>query len=175
MVATVIIEELNGGGETATDKTSLIVRFKNADDSATDTNNRLLIPTSNTEYSFRKMLRLNMTVKADVDIDNLNAYMDGTNNWGAGVFGWYATKLVYTQGTVPTETNDPPQWPSTVAMTDLFLATSGSPILMDALSPGPYLSAGQVGDYLGLVMQVELSAVQGALSTETLTFSYDET
>ncbi len=49
MAATVIIEELNTGGETATDKTSGTVRFKNADNATVDTSNRLIIQTSNTE------------------------------------------------------------------------------------------------------------------------------
>lgn len=175
MVATVIIEELNTGGETATDKTSGTVRFKNADNSTVDTSDRLIIPTSDQEYSFRKMLRLRMTVKPAVDIDNLQAYSDGAKGWETAVKGWYARKSVYAVGTIPTESNDPPQWPSVAAMTDLFTATSGSPIDMDGFNPGPYTSSGQMGDYLGLVMEVETSATQGSLTAETLTFSFDET
>ncbi len=175
MVATVIIEELNTGGETATNKTSGTVRFKNADDALVDTNDRLIIPTADTEYSFRKMLRLRMTVKPAVDIDNLQAYTDGSKVWELAVSAWYARKSAYAVGTVPTESNDPPQWPSTAAMTDLFTATTGSPINMDEFNPGPYTSSGQMGDYLGLVMQVEKSATQGSLTAETLTFAFDET
>lgn len=176
MVAIVTIEELNGGGETATDKTSGTVRFKNADDANVDTNDRLIIPTSNTEYSFRKMLRLRLGFPADTDVDNLQAYTDGAKGWELAVSAWYARKSVYAVGTVPTETNDPPQWPTTAAMTDLFTATTGSPIDMDGFNPGPYTSGShQIGDYLGLVMQVELSATQGTLTAETLTFAFDET
>ena len=179
MVATVLIEELNTGGETATDKTSGTVRFKNADDALVDSSDRLLIPTVNQEYSFRKMLRLRVTVAPDTDIDNVQAYSDGTNSYqtpATRVKVFYGIKAAYAVGTVPTETNDPPQWPSTAAMTDLFTATSGTPINMDALTAdGPWASTRQIGDYLGLVMGVEPSAVQGALSAETLTFSFDET
>jgi len=175
MVATVIIEELNAGGETATNKTSGTVRFKNADDAVVDTNDRLLIPTANREFSFRKMLRLRMTVKPDVDIDNLQAYSDGSKVWETAVQAWYARKSVYAVGTVPTETEFPPQWPSVAAMADLFTATSGSPIDMDGFNPGPYTSSGQMGDYLGLVMSVGQSATQGTLTAETLTFAFDET
>ncbi|KKK62608.1 hypothetical protein LCGC14_3002610, partial [marine sediment metagenome] len=50
MPATVLIEELNGAGQTATDKTSGVVRFKNADNAAVDTANPLVIPTANREY-----------------------------------------------------------------------------------------------------------------------------
>lgn len=82
MVATVLIREKNGAGETATDKTSGTVRFKNADNATVDTNNRLIIPTSGQEYSFRKVLRLNISVAPDVDIDNLQAYADGDLTFG---------------------------------------------------------------------------------------------
>lgn len=176
MVANVLIEELNSGGETPTNKTSGTVRFKNADDANVDTSNRLIIPTSNREYSFRKMLRLRLGLPPAVDVDNLQAYTDGAKGWETAVKAWYATKINYAVGTVPNEANDPPQWPSVVAMTDLFTATSGSPIDMDGFNPGPYSSGShQIGSYLGLVLEVELSATQGTLAAETLTFAYDET
>ena len=181
MVATVLIEELNTGSETATDKTSGTVRFKTADDAVVDTNARLIIPASPArEHSMRKMLRLNVTVASDTDIDNVQAYTDGTNSYQSpstrvGIF--YATRHVFLTPSVPSEANDPPQWPSAIAMSDLFTATSGTPINMDALTAdGPWTSTRQIGDYLGLVMNVEPSAVQGTLSPqETLTFSFDET
>ena len=180
MVATVLIEELNTGSETATDKTSLTVRFKNADDAVVDSNDRLIIPAAPArEHSFRKMLRLRVTVAPDTDIDNVQAYSDGTNSYQSpstrvGVF--WATRHVFLTPTVPSEANDPPQWPSTTAMQDLFARTSGTPIDADSLTAdGPWTSTRQIGDYLGLVMNVEPSAIQGTLSAETLTFSFDET
>lgn len=183
MVANVKIEELNTGSETPTNKTSGTVRFKNADDAVVDTNDRLIIPTSDTEYSFRKMLRLRLGLPADTDVTNLNAYTDGTNNFQSPVTRvkvWYAVKsgaLAFSTPTVPLQSEDPPEWPSDAAMSDLFTATSGTPIDLDGFTPGPYTSGSiQIGDYLGLVMEVEKSAVQGTLSpAETLTFSFDET
>lgn len=175
MVATVLIREKNGAGETATDKTSGTVRFKNADDATVNTANRLIIPTTNREYSFRKVVRLNVSVAPDTDIDNLQAYTDGANGFGTGVKAWYATAGTYTQPSVPTETNDPPQFPGTTAMTDLFTATTGTPINMDATNTGPFTGTGDIGDYLNLVMEVETNASPGSLTAETLTFSYDET
>ncbi len=176
MAATVLIEELNTGSETPTDKTSGTVRFKNADNATVDTANRLIIPSVNQEFSFRKMLRLRVTVAPAVDIDNVQAYMDGAKGWETAVKAWYATRHVFLTPSIPTESNDPPQWPSTTAMADLFTATSGSPIDMDALTAdGPWSSTRQIGDYLGLVLGVEPSATQGSLVAETLTFSFDET
>lgn len=175
MVATVLIREKNGAGETATDKTSGTVRFKNADNATVDTADRLIIPSSLQEYSFRKVLRLNISVVPAVDISNLKAYTDGANGFGTGVKAWYATTGTYTQGTVPTETNDPPQFPGATPMVDLFGATSAAPIDMDAINAGPFTGTGDMGDYLNIVMEVETTAVQGTLTAETLTFAYDET
>lgn len=175
MVATVQIRELNGAGPTATDKTSGTVRFKNADDANVDNNDRLIIPSVNQEYSMRKVLRLNVTVAPDVDIDNLQAYMDGANGFGTGIKLWYAVGAAYVQPTVPTETDDPPHFPGATDMLDLFGATAGAPIDMDANNTGPHTGTGEKGDFLNIVMEVEPTATQGALPTETLTFSYDET
>lgn len=175
MVATVLIREKNGAGETATDKTSGTVRAKNADNATVDTNDRLIIPSSGQEYSYRKVLRLNCSAAPDVDIDNLRAYTDGANGFGTGVKAWYAVTGSFTQPAVPSEANDPPQFPGTTAMADLFGATSGTPIDMDANNTGPFTSTGDIGDYLNIVVEVEPTATQGALSAETITFAYDET
>lgn len=175
MVATVLIREKNGAGETATDKTSGTVRFKNADNATVDANNRLTIPASGQEYSFRKVLRLNVSVAPDVDISNLRAYSDGGNGFGTGVKVWYAVTGTFTQPAVPSEANDPPQFPGTTAMTDFFTSSSGSPIDMDGVNTGPFTATGDIGDYLNLVMEIEPTASPGALTPETLTFAYDET
>ena len=177
MAATVLLEELNGGSETATDKTSGTIRFKNADNATVDTADRLIIPTSDQEYSFRKAIRLNITVVPDVDIQNVRAYSDGANGFGTGVKVWYALgQAAYVEPTVPTESNDPPQFPGATPMIDFFATTSGTPINMDAIDAGPHTATGQFGDYLNLVMEVETNASQGTLSpAETLTFAFDET
>lgn len=174
MVATVLIREKNGAGETGTDKTSGTVRFKNADNATVDSNNRLIIPSSGQEYSYRKVLRLQVTVGPSVDIDNLRAYTDGSG-FGGNAKIWYAVTGTYTQPSVPSESNDPPEFPGTTAMADLFGATSGTPIDMDATNTGPFTGTGDIGDYLNMVMEVETGATQGTLSAETLTFAYDET
>jgi len=175
MVATVLIREKNGAGETATDKTSGTVRFKDADNATVDTVNRMVIPVAGQQYSFRKVLRLNVSVAPAVDIDNVRAYSDGANGFGAGVKVWYAVTGSYTQPAVPTESDDPPKFPGTTNMADFFGSTSGTPINMDGINAGPFTGTGDIADYLNLVLEVETTATQGTLTAETLTFAYDET
>ncbi len=178
MAATVIINEKNGGGETDTDKTGGTIRFKNADDAAVDTADRLIIPTVDQEYSFRKVLRLNVTVAPDTDIDNIQAYSDGVNSLGTGVKVWYQVGAAYVTPVVPTESNDPPQFPGATPMLDFFATSTGTPINMDAGNPGPFTSTGDIADYLNLVMEVETNASPGLINpspNELVTFSFDET
>lgn len=180
MVATVIINEWNGSstGPTQTDKTSGTIRFKNADNATVDTNNRLIIPTSGREYSYEKWIRLEITVAPDVDIDNLRAYSDGANNFstGPGIKAWYDVWSTYVTPAIPSEANDPPESAgSTQDMTDFFTAISTAPIDVDAGNTGPFSTAGDIGDWLVMVLEVESSATQGTLTAETLTFAYDET
>ncbi len=176
MAATVLIREKNGGGESATDKTSGTVRFKNADDATVDTSDRLIVPTSNTEYSYEKFLRLYMDVLPDVDITNCEFYMDGSKGWQAGVKLWGRAVAAYTTPAVPTETNDPPEIPvggTPAAATDAFTWTSGSPLDLGA---GPYdTDDADFGSYVDLVMEVETGSTPGQQATETATFAFDET
>lgn len=177
MTATVLIREKNGAGETATDKTSGTVRFKDADNATVDLNNSLIVPTSGQEYSFRKVLRLHISGGTFTQVSNPQVYTDGSLGWGTGVKAWYALTGTYTQPAVPTESNDPPQFPGATPMADLFGLVIGSRGDLDAINAGPFDSTGlpkDIGDYLNLVAEVETTASQGLRSAETLTFSYDE-
>jgi len=177
MPATVLIQEKNDAGENATDKTSLVVRFKNFDNSDVDFVDPLVVPTSGTEYSFRKVLRMHVSGGSYTQISNLQAYSDGSNGFGTGIKTWYALEGSYTQGTVPSESNDPPQFPGATPMIDWFGTNSGASADMDAINTGPTSSGGEpkdIGDYLNLVMEVEPGATQGILTAETATFSWDE-
>ena len=181
MPATVIINAVNDDGSSPSgvrsDKTSGTIRFKNADNATVDNNNPLVVPTTNREYSFEKWIQLEITGGSFTQVDNIQAYTDGDNaSWGSPtlVKAWYFVAGTYLPAVVPAETNDPPQDRAAAAMLDLFLRTSGSRIDMDALNPGPYTATGQIGDFLVMVMEVEISATQGVLTAETLTITYDE-
>ncbi len=182
MAATVIINEHNGAGGAKTDKTSGTVRFKNADDANVDLIDPLVVPASGQEYSFEKWLRLEITDAGGfIQIDNLRAYSDGTNNFGTGVKLWYAVSGTYMQPVVPAEAADPPQSAAAGSpvenMADFFASSSGAPIDMDGINTGPFTDgspAEEIGDWLVLVMEVEPGASQGVLTAETLTFAFDE-
>lgn len=161
MAATVIVNEKNGAGETATDKTSGTVRFKLAENATVDLNNPITIPAAGSTISFEKIVRLNAT-GAFTQIDNVNFYMDGANSFGTGVGVLYKTEASY--GT-PIQPGD------TTGFTDIFAATSGAPVTLNA---GTVTATGDFGEYLTMIMEVQSTAAQGTLTAETLTFSWDE-
>ncbi len=185
MAATVNIYELNGASPGAeTSKTGGTVRFKNADDAVVDLNDPLIVPGAGQEYSYEKWLRARIDDAGGfTQIDNLRAYSDGNNDFGTGVKAWYAVDGTYQAPVIPDESQDPPMFngPGTGSpgdvMADLFGATSGAPIDMDAINTGPFTDGSPmewIGDFLVLVMEVETTASNGVLTAETLTFAYDE-
>jgi hypothetical protein len=167
MAATVNIYEWTSAGVQAI-KTSGTIRFKNANDATVDLNDPLAVPSAgNRDYSFEKWLRLKIDDPGGfAQISNLRAYSDGANNFGAGINAWYAAAGAFMTPVQPDESLDPPR-----------SAAAGSPIDLDALNPGPFTDgspAEWIGDFLVLVMEVEDTASNGVLPTETLTFAWDE-
>ncbi len=177
MAALIKVYEKNGVGETATDKTDSNILFKNADDAVVDFNDPLILPVTGQEYSFRKVLRMNIAGGTFTTVSNLRWYTDGANNFGTGVKLWLALTGTYTQPAVPSEANDPPQFPGVTPMVDAFGYTVGAPADLDAINTGPFDNTGlpkDIGDYLNLVMEVEPTAAPGSIPTEEGTFLYDE-
>lgn len=176
MAATVNVREKNGTSETPTNKDGGTVRFKNADNATVDLNNPLIVPTSNTEYSYEKWLRMYIGATGpSSQITNLEFYMDGAKGWQAGVKLWAITDSTFVTPAVPTETNDPPQAPvngTPSAMSDAFGYTSATPL---SLGAGPYsTTSADMGSYLILVMEVEIGSTPELLTAEQATFEYDE-
>jgi len=176
MAATVNVREKNGAGEVATIKDSSTVRFKNADDANVDLVSPLIVPTSNTEYSFEKWLRMYIGATGpSSQITALEFYMDGAKGWAAGVKLWAKAVAAFSTPAVPTETNDPPLMDvngTPGAGTDAFTYTSGAPL---SLGAGPYSSTTtDMGSYLILCAEVEIGSAPGLLVAETATFEYDE-
>jgi len=168
MAATVDIRENNGVGETATTKTSGTIRFKNADNATVDLNNPIVRPGSGSVRSYEKWLRLRIGSTGPTgSITSPRAYSDGANGFGtgvimnAGVVGAYAT---------------PVSTASSVATTDFFTYTSGSPRTMDVTNTGPFTGTNtDIADYLVLQSVVASIASPGLTPAETLTIAYDET
>lgn len=163
MAASVQIHEMTGTS-TGVDKTTGTVRFKTAEETTVDSNNRLQVPAAGTNYSYTKLLRFYFVSGPSVDITNLRAYSDGTNTFGTGI-GVQYTLL----GTWSANIN------TNISGTDVFTKTSGAVIDLDVTNTGPHTGTGYKGDYLRLQMTVASTANPGTLTAETLTFAYDET
>lgn len=162
MPATVQIQEINGAGATATDKTSGPIRFKNADNATVDTNNPMVKPTSGTDWSYKKWIGFNVTAGSYTQITNIKAYSDGTNGWtGVKLFAKAATSTYST----------PAEETATTGYQDFFGYTAGGALTLGA---GPYSLTGVKGNYLEMAMEVYSTAGAGTLAGETLTFVWDE-
>ncbi|NOR27594.1 MAG: hypothetical protein GQ540_03585 [Lutibacter sp.] len=164
MAAVVQIHEITNTN-TGVDKTTDTVRFKSADNTTVDTNDRIQIPVAGSDYSYTKQLKVYVSSAPSVDIDNIQAYSDGTNGMGTGISVEYDLHTTFVT-----------QIDTTIAGTDLFTITSGNAINMDAINTGPHATTetGYVGDVLRLQMAVASTAGAGAVSAEALTVSYDE-
>ena len=162
MTATVQIIEKNGTAGTATQKDSGTVRFKNADNATVDSNNPMVVPTSGSDYSYEKWLRLKVTVAPDTNISNLAMYSDGSIGFGTGVTPY--AKAVATYAT-------PAEATATAGYTALASYTSGSAL---DLGTAAVTGTGEKGSHAVLMLKVDSTASPGTLSAETLTFSYDE-
>lgn len=162
MAATVQIIEKNGAGPTTTDKTGGSVRMKKADNSTVDLVNPLVKPTSGSDWSFEKWLRLSVTGGTYSQITNIKAYTDGSSGLGTGVNLW--AKAVSTYAT-------PAQGTSSTGYANLFGYTSGSAL---SLGAGPYTSTGEKGDHLVLLAEVQSTASGGLTPNETVTVGWDE-
>lgn len=162
MAATVQIVEKNGAGGTPTDKTSGNIRFKNADNATVDLNNPMVKPTSGSDFSFEKWLRLSVSGGTYSQITNVRAYSDGSNDLGTGVLLW--AKAVSSFAT-------PAEATSTSGYTNFFTYTSGSALTLGA---GPFTSTGEKGDHLVMMCEVQSTASGGLTPSETLTIAWDE-
>jgi hypothetical protein len=162
VAATVQIIEKNGAGGTPTDKTSGTIRFKNADNSTVDLVNPMVKPTSGTDFSYEKWLRMNVTGGTYSQITNVRAYSDGGNGLGTGV-GLFAKAVA--SFVTPAEAT------STSGYTDFFTYTSGSSL---SLGAGPFTSTGEKGDHCVMILTVADTASGGLTASETLTMAWDE-
>lgn len=162
MAATVQIIEKNGSGGTGTDKTGGSVRLKKADNATVDLSNPLVKPSSGSDWSFEKWLRLNVTGGTYSQITNIRAYTDGSNGMGTGVSLWGKAVSSYSQ---------PQQGSSSSGYEDMFDYTSGAPLDLGA---GPYTSTGEKGDHLVLLAEVDSTASGGLTPSESITFAWDE-
>jgi hypothetical protein len=162
MAAATQIIEKNGAGGTATDKTSGTVRFKRADNSTVDLVDPIPKPASGSNWSFQKLLRLNVTGGSYTSISNLKAYTDGSSGLGAGINLWAKATASYATPALET---------ASTGYANAFTFTSGAAL---SLGAGPFSGVGEKGDHLQLALEVTSAAAGGLTASETLTLAWDE-
>jgi hypothetical protein len=162
MPATIQIHEMTGSSA-GVDKSAGTIRFKAADDTTVDTNDRLQIPPSGSVYSYTKQARFYFQSAPSVDIQNLRVYTDGTNSFGTGISVQYDLS-----GSFAANIN------TNISGTNIFTKISGTPIDLDAINTGPHTGTGYKGDFLRMQMTVSSAASSGTLASEGLVFAYDE-
>lgn len=167
MAAVIQIHEMSALA-TGVNKSSGTVRFKDADNSTVDSNNPLQVPAASTIYSYTKKLRPYMETPPGTNVSNLRWYSDGNNGFGTGI--GVTAKNIGTTWAANFKTQQS-------GGSNLFGYTSGSPLDGDGTDQGPFLPAkdnSYIGDLIELQMSVASTAVNGALTAETLTLAYDE-
>lgn len=161
MAATVTIVEKNGAGGTPTDKTSGTVRFKNADNATVDLVNPMVKPVSGSDWSFEKWLRLSFA-GSYTQATNLRCYSDGSSGLGTGINVWARAVTAYAT---------PAEGTASTGYANLFTYVVGAPL---SLGAGPFTGAGQQGDHLVMLCEVQDTATGGLTPSETVTFAWDE-
>lgn len=181
MAATITIRRWTGtsGAPTKTDVTGLNNRHR-VDDSVAQSGagNALPVPeTGQMTYSFWQHYRLYVDGGTFTLVNNVIAWSDGTSGHPATVstVAGIATDYQQAGGTVGvsgielTQANHPYLTGTPV---DIFSFTSGSPAdLNGSVSTAP----ANLGDFLVTQVQVEPTAPVGAIPTESLWISWDET
>jgi len=161
MAATVTILEKNGAGGTTTDKTGGTVRLKKADNSTVDLINPLVKPSSGSDWSFQKWLRMNFA-GSYTQATNGKFYTDGSSGLGTGVNLWAKAAASYAT---------PAQETASTGYANAFTYTSGAAL---SLGAGPVTGTGEKFDHVVLAAEVTSAASGGLTPSETITFSWDE-
>ena len=163
MVATVVITSYHGAaGGTTTDITAM--RFKKADNDTADTNNRMPIPASGTEYSYLKHTALRATSSPTALIDTCRFYGDGGLPTGVQMF---VRDNAYTDPTAQIDTVLG-GWSNNYAS---FTSSAKLTIAGSITNP----STGKIfTNYLQWQMGVISTASAGVMTAETATYEYLE-
>lgn len=163
------------------------LRFKLADNSTIDTNNKLVIPAAGTNYSYWKQCYLYCDAADGNTMDNLKTYADGSNSFGTGVdvqiglqfpeknsgssAGYDAAAGSGDSGEELTTHTD------ITTKASIFNYSSGSPLSGPSISEGTgeIDAATETSNYIVLQMDVADTASPGELPVdETFTIQYDE-
>jgi hypothetical protein len=141
------------------------IRFKQADNDTVDLINKIPIPGSGTNYSYCKNFQFSCTVTPSNVLDNLKVYSDGTDSMGTGVDLLVKDSATYVDPTTTTTS-------AVSGTSSIFGYSSGAPLAITGSLSNP--STGAFGDYIVMQMSVASTASPGTTTSETLTFSFDE-
>jgi len=162
MPATVTINEKNGVGEVATDKTLGAIRYQSIDSAAVDLNNPIDIPAAGSVFSFQKYLRATAG-GTFTQLSNARFYTGGAGDaFSAGIDTWVKAVAAYAT---------PVQETDSATYADMFSYTSAAPL---SLGAGPFTSLGEFGDYVVSAAEVSSTASSGVETAKTITFGWDE-
>lgn len=163
MAATTTIKSYHGSaGGTTADVTA--ARFKLADNDTADTNNRIPIPPSGTQYSYVKHFALNCSTSPSSLIDTIQWYGDGGLATGVQM---YMNDHAYTDPTSQEDT-------ALGSWTNNYTSYTSS-AAMSAAGSISNPSTGKIQtNYTQMQMGITSSASAGVMSSETLTCSYLE-
>lgn len=127
------------------------------------------IPTSGTNYSWRKSFKLNVTVAPTGTVSNLRFFSD-TTSWGTGITPYAMKKASYTQGSSSDNTAL-----FDGSAVDLTTYSSASPYTINSGTVLTATTGYGTQDYLVLQVAVGTTAAPGTTSARTLTYRCDET
>lgn len=171
MAATYQVDAATGSGPTMAAFPSN-GRFHRADSHPTVDGSTTFIPvpTSGTNYSYRKSFKLNVTATPVGTVSNLRFFSDGSS-WGTGITCYAKAKATYTQGS---SSDNTALFDGTAV--DVTTYTSSSPLTINA---GTVLSNPSTGygtqDYLVLQVGGDSTVVAGVSAARTLSYRTDET
>ncbi len=163
MVATVVITSYHGAaGATTADISAM--RFKKADNDTADSNNRMPIPASGTEYSYLKHTALRCTVTPASLIDTCRFYGDGALPTGVQL---YVNDHSYTDPTAQIDTALG-SWSNNYSS-----YTSSAKLTIAGSLSNP--STGKIfTNYLQWQLGIISTAAAGVMTAETATYEYLE-
>ena len=164
MAATVAVQSCHGGSSGSPGSTTTVtsIRFKSADNDTADTSNPLVKPTSGTNYSYEKALKLTVTVAPDNNLTNLRFHRSsGTPS--TGITDYYGEQTQATGYTVPVGTV------SSIATTTV--PTSATVLTNNNTT---FTSTGQYGPWIYLQWRIGTTASAGTQTTLTYRWTFDE-
>lgn len=146
-------------------------RFHRADTDPTSDGSTtfITVPTSGTNYSWRKSFKLNVTGAPTGSVSNLRFFSDGVS-WGTGITCYAKASASYTQASSSDNTT---LFDGTAVSVTTY--TSSSPLTINAGTVLTATTGYGTQDYLVMQVGVTSAASPGVTSARTLSYRVDET